>query len=136
MDEVIVRSYQPSDLSVIQKIHEESSIDYALPNISKLIVNKVLEVNGVPRASLGMAPCLEDYLWMDSGAWTDAVGKWAAIKVLEREATDAANSLGVSNIFCCIPPGYDRFGKRIKELGFSPLRNGWKIFAKQAGDTR
>lgn len=132
--EVVIRSYQPSDLEAIQKLHEQSGIDYSLPSMSKLLVNKVLEVNGIPRASLGMLPCAEAYLWLDPSGWTDAAGKWSTIKALDAEATEAAASLGVSSIFCCIPPGYERFGRRIKEIGYNRVRPEWAVYSKSAGE--
>jgi hypothetical protein len=128
MRDIAVRNYTPSDLAAIQKIHEANGIDYRLPDLSKFPVNKVLEVEGEVRAAYGLQYAYEAHLWLDESKWTDAAGKWLAIQALDREATQ-----GVSGVLCCVPPGYERFGKRIKDLGFTPLRDGWKIYCK-AGD--
>jgi hypothetical protein len=128
MTNIKIRNYTSSDLAAIQRIHEANGIDYRLPNLVEFPVNKVLEVDGEVRASLGLQRAYEAHLWLDPSNWTDAAGKWAAIKVLDQEATR-----GVSGVLCCVPPGYERFGRRIKDLGFAPLRDGWTIYCK-AGD--
>jgi hypothetical protein len=131
---VEIRSYMPSDLSAIQRIHEQNGIDYRLPNLDRFPVTKVLAEDGEVRAAYGMQMTLECHLWLDKTGWADAESKWLTIKALDKEANEAAANLGVTSVLCCIPPGYERFGRRIKELGFSPVRDGWKIFTKQAGD--
>jgi hypothetical protein len=128
-----IRSYHPSDLAAIQKIHQENGIDYRLPNLSKFPVLKALEVEGKVRAAYGMQMTLECHLWMDRTGWADAEAKWLSIKSLDREANEAAAGLGFESVLCCTPPGYERFGRRLKDLGFSPIRDGWKIHTKHAG---
>lgn len=131
--DTLIRSYIPSDLQAIQRIHEQNGIDYRLPNLNKFPVNKVLEVEGEVRASYGMQINLECHLWLDKTGWADAESKWLTIKALDKEANEAASGLGFEGVCCCIPPGYERFGRRIKELGFSPMREGWQVFSKSAG---
>ena len=137
-DGALIRSYIPSDLLAIQRIHDESSLDYRLPNLGRLPINKVLEIEGKVRAAYGMAHVFESYMWLDKSSWADAEQKWVAIKSLDREATEATRNLGVDSIFCCIPPGYERFGRRISDaqdgLGFTKLRSDWGIYAKRVGD--
>ena len=131
--DTLIRSYIPSDLQAIQKIHERNGIDYRLPNLNRFPVMKVLVVEGEPRAAYGLQHTVEGHLFLDQSNWTDAEGKWLAVQALDREATSAASDLGIESIVCCIPPGYERFGRRIKELGFSPMREGWQVFSKSAG---
>ena len=132
MSDVEIRSYSPNDLDAIRRIHEASGIDYRMPNLDRFPVSKVLLVDGEVKAAYGMRHTVESHLWLERSSWTDAAGKWAAIKVLDREATEAAKDLGIDSILCCIPPSYERFGRRLKDLGFSPIRDGWKIYTKQA----
>jgi hypothetical protein len=129
----LIRSYHPSDLSAIQRIHEQNGIDYRLPNLNKFPVNKVLEVEGEVRASYGFQHTVEAHLWMDRSGWTDAEGKWLAIRALDKEATEAAVDLGIDSMLCCVPPGYERFGKRIKDIGYNKLRPDWVVYTKNAG---
>ena len=133
-EETLIRSYAPSDLAAIQKIHEINGIDYRLPELNKFPVNKVLEVEGKVRAAYGMQMTLECHLWLDKSGWADAEAKWLTIKALDKEANEAAAGLGFESVLCCTPPGYERFGRRLKDLGFAPIREGWKIYTKQAGD--
>lgn len=135
-DEILIRSYQPSDLEAIQKIHDANGIDYRLPNLDRFPVLKALEVEGKIRAAYGMQMTLECHLWLDKTGWADAEAKWLSIKALDKEANEAAAGLGFDSVFTCTPPGYERFGRRLKDLGFAPIREGWKIFTKNAGDQR
>jgi hypothetical protein len=129
-----IRSYKPSDLQAIQKIHDANGIDYKLPNLDKFPVNKILEVDGKVRASYGLQLTLEAHLWLSRDSWADAEGKWIAIKALDKEATDAANVLGFDNSMCCVPPTYSRFGRRLKDLGFSKIRPEWSVYSKSWGE--
>ena len=128
-----IRNYLPSDLEAIQRIHEANGIDYQLPNLGGFPVHKVLEVDGEVRASYGLQHTLEAHLWLDPSSWTDAAGKWATIKVLDKEANDTAANLGFESTFCCVPPGYERFGRRLKDLSFTKIRPDWAVYTKRIG---
>lgn len=129
-----IRSYMPSDLAAIQKIHAVNGIDYPLPNLNKFPVLKALEVEGKVRAAYGMQMTLECHLWMDRSSWSDAEAKWLTIKALDKEANEAAAGLGFDSVFSCVPPGYERFGRRLKDLGFTKIRPDWAVYTKHAGD--
>lgn len=137
---VLIRSYVPSDLEEIKKIHESSGLDYSLPNLNSpyFLVNKVLEIEGKLKAAYGMRAFVECYLWMDKGNWADAEQKWMAIKALDKEATEAATAIGIDDIACYVPPGLERFGRRISNpkdgLGFKKDRAGWVSYTKHAGE--
>jgi len=131
-----IRSYVPSDLAEIQKIHEANGIDYHLPNLNKFPVTKVLEVEGKVRAAYGMQMTLECHLWLDKTGWADAEAKWLSIKALDKEANEAAAGLGFDSVLCCLPPGYERFGRRLKDLGFTKIRPDWAVFTKHAGESK
>lgn len=129
-----IRSYVPSDLQAIQRIHDANGVDYRLPRLGSMPVNKVLEVNGEVRAAYGMELTLECHLWLDKSKWTDAEAKWLTIKALDKEANEAAAGLGFDSVLCCLPPGYNRFGKRLKDLGFTEIRPDWAVYTKHAGE--
>jgi hypothetical protein len=129
-----IRSYMPSDLAAIQKIHAANGIDYPLPNLNKFPVLKALEVEGKVRAAYGMQMTLECHLWMDRSSWSDAEAKWLTIKALDKEANEAAAGLGFDSVFSCVPPGYERFGRRLKDLGFTKIRPDWAVYTKHAGE--
>ena len=128
---VEIRSYCPSDFEEIKRIHEANNIDYRLPDLNKFPVLKALELDGKVRAAYGMQMTLECHLWMDRSGWADAEAKWLSIKALDKEANEAAAGLGFDTACCCIPPGYERFGRRLKDLGFSPIRDGWTVHTKR-----
>ena len=133
-EDTLIRSYIPSDLSAIQRIHEANNIDYRLPDLNKFPVLKALELDGKVRAAYGMQMTLECHLWMDRSGWADAEAKWLSIKALDQEANEAAAGLGFESVLCCTPPGYERFGRRLKDLGFSKIRPDWAVYTKHAGD--
>ena len=131
---VEIRSYCPSDFEEIKRIHEANNIDYRLPDLNKFPVLKALELDGKVRAAYGMQMTLECHLFLDSRGWTDAAGKWATIKALDRESTEEAKTLGFTNSMCCVPPGYGRFGRRLKDLGFTKIRPDWSVYSKTWGE--
>lgn len=133
-----IRSYIPSDLEAIRRIHNESGLNYKLPSMSQFPVLKALEVDGEVRAAYGMRHVVECYMWLDKGGWADAEQKWTAIKSLDKEATEAAKDLGIDSIMCCVPPNLKRFGRRISDkedgLGFTKIRPDWAVYTKHAGE--
>ncbi len=129
-----IRSYLPSDLEAIQRIHEENGIDYRLPNLEIFPVTKVLEAEGKIRAAYGLQHTLEAHLWLSRDSWSDAEGKWLAIKALDKEANEAAAKLGYESTLCCVPPSHKRFGRRLSDLGFTKIRPEWQVFTKSIGD--
>jgi hypothetical protein len=133
MSDLVIRSYTPEDFSAIQRIHEQNRLDFKFPNLNAgdFLVHKVLELDGQARTSYALRVTAETYCWLDRSNWTDAAGKWATIKALDKEATESASSLGITNMMCCVPPGYERFGRRIKDIGYEPLRSGWRVFTKE-----
>ena len=131
-----IRSYVPSDLAAIKKIHDANGIDYRLPNLNTFPVLKALEVEGEVRAAYGMQMTLECHLWMDRTGWADAEAKWLSIKALDKESNEAAAGLGFDSVFSCVPPGYERFGKRLKDLGFTKIRPDWAVYTKHAGESK
>ena len=130
----IIRSHLLSgDLEAIQRIHEANGIDYQLPNLAGFPVATVLDVDGKVVAAYGLEHTLEAHLWLDKSGWTDAAGKWLAIKALDKEATRCAASLGYDSALCCVPPGYERFGRRLKDLNFTKIRPDWAVYTKRIG---
>ncbi len=127
----IIRSYVPSDIIAIRKIHEANGINYRLPDLGKFPVSKVLEVDREVRAAYGMQMTLECHLFLDRSSWSDAEAKWLTIKALDKAANEAAAGQGFETACCCVPPGYERFGRRLKDLGFSPIRDGWTVHTKR-----
>ena len=64
----IIRSYQLGDAEQIQKIHDENKLDFKFPNLNSSLftVNKVLEVEGVVRASYALRMVAEANLWLST----------------------------------------------------------------------
>jgi hypothetical protein len=129
--DAIVRNYHPSDFKQIKRIHENNELGFELPDPGTFFSHKVIEVNGKIHASAALKLTAETYLWLDRSTWTDADGKWAAVKVLNSEVTATTQLAGIGSMMLCLPPGFDRFGKRLKDIGFDPIREGWKVYSKE-----
>jgi hypothetical protein len=134
-EDVEIRSYHPSDFQAIQEIHEKNGLDFTFPNLNSPLwaVNKVLLTEGKVRASMGFLMVAEANLWLSRESWTDAEGKWLAIKSLDKESMSAARDIGLDGVQCFLPPGYESFGKRIAGIGYKADRPGWLGFSKHVG---
>lgn len=132
----MIRDYQNSDFEAIKRIHEANKLDFQFPNLNSplFVTNKVLVDEGTVRGSLGLLVVAELNLWMDKSSWADAERKWSAVKALDKEAMQDAASIGINGVQCFLPPGYEKFGKRIETLGYSPDRAGWSGYSKFLGD--
>lgn len=137
-EEILVRSYHPSDFEAIKKIHDDNKLGYVFPNLNSPVfaVNKVLLTNGKVRASYALRLVAEANLWLDRSNWADAEQKWLTVKTLDKEAMTAAQDFGIDAVQCFLPPSYNRFGKRISGengLGFTQDKSGWTGYAKFIG---
>lgn len=129
----IIRNYQPDDFEAVKAIHDATEIDYKFPNVNAplFLVKKVLVVDGVVRVMLGMKIETECYLWLDASDWADPEQKLAAIEALDKEGMEEAWLLGVEDAVLYLPPGMERFGKRLEKLGFEKPREGWTAYSKR-----
>lgn len=133
----MIRDYKPEDFEAIQRIHEQTGIDYCMPDINSplFLVTKVLEVEKIVRAALGMYIQCEAYLWLDKSDWASPEEKFQAIKELDKETMDASWLKGIDCCVLYLPPGMDRFGKRLEQdFGFTRPREGWLAFSKSIGE--
>ena len=128
-----VRDYTPSDFDRVREIHETSEIDYQFPDLSSplFLVTKVVEVDGIVRACGGLYLQVECYLWMDHSNWDSPEHKLDAIRELDRACMDAAWMRGVNDAVLWLPPGMERFGERLIDMGFSKDRPGWVSYSKK-----
>lgn len=127
------RDYTPADFEAVKAIHESTQLDYNMPDLNTplFLVKKVLEVNGVVRVVLGMRIEAECYLWLDQSDWADPEEKLVAIAILDREGMAEAWLKGVDDAVLYLPPGMERFGKRLEALGFEKPRDGWTAYSKK-----
>jgi hypothetical protein len=128
----ILRDYSPSDFEAIRAIHEQTSINYQFPDINQplFLVKKVLEVDGVVRAAGGAYIEAEMYLWMDNSDWAYPEEKMEAVKLLDKTVLAETWLKGIDCGVLYLPPGMERFGKRLEDLGWSKPRDGWTAYSK------
>lgn len=129
----LVRNYTPKDFEAVKAIHESTQIDYSFPDLNSplFMVKKVLEIDGIVRAVLGMRLELECYLWMDNSDWANPEEKLIAVNILDREGMEDAWLNGIDDAVLYLPPGMERFGKRLEALGFKQPRQGWMAYSKK-----
>lgn len=129
-----IRDLEPSDVAEVQRIHEDSGLDYSFPDILSplFIVKKVISIDGRVRACVGGYLTSEAYLWLDQSNWADPETKLIAIQELEKMATEEARAKGIEEVVLWLPPGMERFGERlVKDLGFNADRNEWRSYSKR-----
>ena len=129
-----IRDFTLSDLERVKEIHEASEIDYRFPDLAGplFIVRKVLEKDGRVEACGGGYIQSEAYLWISRDQWATPAEKLAAIQALDEAVL---HDLWLNGVDCCclrLPPGMERFGERLEELGWTRDRE-WATFSKQTG---
>jgi hypothetical protein len=131
---MLLRDYQPSDFNAVKAIHEKTQIDYSFPDLSSplFLVTKVIEdESGIVRACGGAYIQCEVYLWMDPGDWADPSDKFTAIQALDGAVLHDAYLRGINCAVLWLPPGMERFGERLEQMGFSKDRDGWISYSKR-----
>ena len=132
-----IRDYCDRDFAAVKAIHDATEIDYRLPDLSSplFLVTKVLEDDtGVVRACGGLYLQVECYLWMDPGDWASPNDKLSAIQALDGNVMHAAWLRGIDCAVLWLPPGRERFGRRlVEDLGFKQDRPDWISFSKRLG---
>lgn len=129
-----LRNYEPSDFEAVKAIHEKTDIDYEFPNINAplFLVTKVIEDDlGVVRACGGAYLQAEVYLWLDPGEWADASDKLTVVHALDGAVCNDLFFRGIDCAVLWLPPGMERFGDRLVDMGFSRDRDGWVSYSKR-----
>jgi hypothetical protein len=132
----VIRDYKPSDFSAVAKIHEESGIDYKLPDLESplFLIKQVAEYEGKVVAALGALIQTEFYLWLSKEEWGTPEQKFSVLKELDESVISEVWLKGVDSAVLYLPPNMERFGKRLeKDFGWSTPRPGWKAFSKTTG---
>ena len=129
----VVRDLTLDDLDSIKRIHAASGIDYSFPSLVHplFLVTKVFEVEGVVRAAGGAYLQAEVYLWLDQSDWATPEAKLAAIHALDESVIHELWLRGIDCAVLWLPPGMERFGERLKDMGFEKDRDGWVTFSKR-----
>jgi len=128
----MVRDFALSDLERVKEIHEQTNIDYRFPDITSplFVVVKVLEKDGIVQACGGLYLQAEAYLWISNGEWADPAEKLDAVKTLDSVVLHGAWLKGIDCCCLYLPPGMERFGERLEEMGWTKDRN-WATFSKR-----
>jgi len=129
-----IRDYEPGDYSAVKAIHDATEIDYSFPDLNTplFLVTKVVEDDqGVVRVCGGAYIQCETYLWLDPSDWADSADKLAAINALDGVVLHDVYLRGVNEAVLYLPPGMDRFGERLVEMGWNKNRDGWICYHKR-----
>lgn len=133
-----VRDAKPEDFAAIEKIHARMGMDYRLPELSQplFFVRKVAEdPSGQVIAACFLKIAAECYLWLDPDL---APGdKLESMQRLQPKVFEAAWMSGIDEIEARIPETIEqRFHKRLKQLGWTPNRDGWHPWTAQTAAGR
>ena len=124
----MIRKYENKDRAEIERIHEESGFDYKFPDIDDplYIVKFVAEENGKVVESLCCKLVLNINLYVDPQAGTPQ-SRWETLKQLVESAKKEAWSRGLDEAYAMVPAEIEKqFAKRLKKLGMTKDRDGWK----------
>lgn len=122
MAELRVREYSDADLEHFKRIHAESGLDYAFPELSSplFIVKTVVERAGVPVMLAAGRIEAETYL-VTSGAPLD---RWQDMQAAQPYYLSALWSQGIDSTYAVVPNGVNAvFAKRMRMLGWEPARD-------------
>lgn len=128
-----VREYRQDDLVALKRMHASQGFDYPFPDLDDpLFVTKVVleDESGKPvMAALGRLTC-EAYLLVERDAGTP-FEKFQRLLILEREALADAESRGLADANCWLPPEIaKRFGRRLEAMGW--IRDDrWRPYSKR-----
>ena len=131
---MLLRDYSPSDFQAVKAIHESTQIDYSFPDINSplfLVTKVIVDESGIVRACGGAYIQVETYLWMDPGEWADSSDKLTAIDALDGAVLRDCYLRGVDEAVLYLPPGMERFGERLVDMGWRPNRDGWICYHKE-----
>jgi hypothetical protein len=129
-----VRDAIPGHYAVIEGIHAQMGLDYALPRLDSplFFVRKVAEDEHSVTGACFLRLAAECYLWVPPNANPRA--KLDAISALQPEVLKSAWSQGLDMIEARIPESVERrFQKRLLQLGWSRNR-GWAAWSRQTID--
>ena len=128
----VVRDFTLNDLERVKELHEQSAIDYRFPNLASplFVVLKVLERDGVIQACGGIYLQGEAYIFLAKDGWHDPAEKLSAVHILDGVVLHEAWMKGIDQACVFLPPGMERFGERLEELGWSKDRP-WTTFSKR-----
>lgn len=125
---MIVRDYEEADLPDLERMHEDNGFDYLMPDLTNpLVITKKVVLNDEGQI-IGAAYTriqAETFLLLDTSL--DASGKVEAINAVDAPLVADSQEQGLDQLVAYLPPKLeDRFNKRLKLLGWSPARDGWK----------
>jgi hypothetical protein len=129
---MIVRAYKPSDRDAIEKIHARMGMDYRLPDLEgpdASYVQVVEEYGMVIGASMNRV-IAESYVWIDPTL--DPRDKFTAIRLGQAAMLQEARKRGWRECIAMIPEFMEKkFQKRLKQLHWSPQRDGWNLWGRE-----
>jgi hypothetical protein len=124
-----VREYTENDFEWVRRMHEDSKLDYVLPqfNTDQFFSRRVVQDSN----SVGMAAFLkltaEAYLICDP-KWKGPAWRFESLRQLGMQCNNDAREAGVTEVVAFLPPKMvQRFGRRLGTLGWQKIRNDWQV---------
>lgn len=123
-----VRDFTEADLPDLERLHSENGFDYKMPSLdSPLVLTKkvVFSDDGRIIGACYTKVQAETFLLLDTDL--DPSGKVAAINAMDAPVIVESQEQGLDQLVAYLPPGIEeRFEKRLRLLGWSPMRENWK----------
>lgn len=127
-----VRDYRPEDREALEAIHAAQGIEYDFPDLDHplFFVKKVILVDGKVVSAIVLKICAETMLLIDREQ--EPQNKFAEMQILQRSVLSEAYAKGLDEIHASVPD--IGFEKRLLQLGWSPDREGWKLWSRRTAD--
>ena len=129
-----VREYRASDLEEIKHIHEDSGIDYQLPDLSSplFIVRKVVEADGHILVAGAAKLQVELYIWVNHNRGTPEERYEGLKEMNEAAMKELYWDKGVDEAVCWVPVQLEKsFAKRLGELGLTRDREEFHTWSRK-----
>ena len=153
---MLVRPYEESDLSELQRIHVAQNFPYAFPDLQNpLFVTKIVLTDGEVNVAPGFSPASAQEAPLKSGATSERIlgaallrltaeayllldpacgiprERWQSLLALHEAARREAWQRGLEDVHAWLPPSIaKKFGRRLTKLGW--LRDdAWTPYCKR-----
>jgi hypothetical protein len=123
-----VRAYQESDLESIKALFRAQDLPFDFPDLNDPVfaIGKVIEGRRWIEGAAFLKVEAEAYLFLNP-SYGDPRDRWQMLLALHEEVRREAAALGLSEVFCVIPPGLPKsFHRRLKRLGWQDEPEDWK----------
>ena len=121
----MIREYRESDLALIKKLHAKQGFTYDMPDLNDpVFLLGAVSDDGAGAAFVKVVG--EAYFFLDP-EHGQPIDRWETFLNLHHAIRDSAQTAGLSEVGCVIPPEVPKsFHRRLNRLGWQDEPEDWK----------